>query len=60
MKMIYDSVIVDLINGGYELHKGCYGVEDEAGLEIIDEATGKKQGRYSREQYLGCRNRAVR
>jgi hypothetical protein len=56
MRIVY-TVVVDLINGGYEQHKGCYGVENEVGLEIIDEVTGKKQGRYSREQYLGWKNR---
>jgi hypothetical protein len=58
--LIYDCVIVDLLNGGYEQHKGCYGVENDAGLVIIEEATGNTQGRYSREQYLGWRNRKVR
>ena len=56
----YYCVIVDLINGGYEKHNGCYGVENEDGLEIIEEGTGKKQGRYSRSQYIGWKNRTVR
>ncbi len=55
----YEAVLVNLVTGGNEEHKWCYGNEIDAGLEIIEEATGIRQAWYSRGQYIGWRNRTI-
>jgi hypothetical protein len=42
----YYGVEVNLPDGSYQFHKGCYGREEGSELVVVDETTGVIEARY--------------
>jgi hypothetical protein len=46
MVKLYYGVEVNLPDGSYQFHKGCYGREEGSELVVVDETTGVIEARY--------------